>query len=387
MKSTDDQGLIPVIVASEADSTYIRTIPTAQPATRDGSVSLDLGLPPECATSVAAGGKRPEMKDINGIWNLFSRAIQSLQAYRGVYDSSFATAIGGYPKNAMVSDSSGNFWVSTADQNTTVPGAGGANWQSLFNGYATQAWANGQFLQLALATLQAVTGPVAFGGQTTVPDVSVFTGKDALNALTAEGRYAQLSMLPLRGMAVFTESTTWVVPDGVTRVRFEVYGGGGSGGSSPYSQLGGGGGAGGSCIGLVAVVPGDEITIKIGAGGASVGALNNGNAGGTTSFGTFGSATGGSGGTAGVNNTNGGGGAGGVGVGGIINGTGAPGHFGIGGIGTGIGASTTYGGGGGEGYGSNIIGNAGSGWGAGGSGGPIGAPSGAGADGGVLLEY
>lgn len=191
MKSTDDKGLIPVIVASEADSTYIRTIPAAQPATGDGSVSLDLGLPPECATSVAAGGKRPEMKDMNGIWNLFSRAIQSLQAYRGVYDSSFAASIGGYPKNAMVSDSSGNFWVSTADQNTTVPGASGANWQSLFNGYATEAWSKGQFLQLALATLQSVAGPVAFTGKTTVPDVSAFTGTDALNAETAEGRYVK----------------------------------------------------------------------------------------------------------------------------------------------------------------------------------------------------
>lgn len=135
MKSTDDQGLIPVIVASEADSTYIRTIPTAQATTGDGSVSLDLGLPPECATAVAAGGKRPEMKDMNGIWNLFSRAIQSLQAYRGVYNASFATAIGGYPKYAMASDSSGNFWVSTADANTTVPGATGATWRNLFADY------------------------------------------------------------------------------------------------------------------------------------------------------------------------------------------------------------------------------------------------------------
>lgn len=149
MKSTDDQGLIPVIVASEADSTYIRTIPTAQPAAGDGSVSLELGLPPECATAVAAGGKRPQEKDMNGIWNLFSRAIQSLQAYRGVYNASFATAIGGYPKYAMVSDSSGNFWVSTADGNTTVPGATGASWQSLFNGYLTQSDAADTYYPIA----------------------------------------------------------------------------------------------------------------------------------------------------------------------------------------------------------------------------------------------
>lgn len=148
MKSTDDQGLIPVIVASEADSTYIRAIPTAQPAAGDGSVSLELGLPPECAIAVAAGGKRPQEKDMNGIWNLFSRAIQSLQAYRGVYSASFATAIGGYPKYALVSDGSGNFWVSAADQNTTTPGESGAFWSSLFSGYATESWVNGEFQPL-----------------------------------------------------------------------------------------------------------------------------------------------------------------------------------------------------------------------------------------------
>lgn len=178
------------------------------------------------------------------------------------FNQSWATATGGYRKYAIVSDSSGNFWVSTADQNTTVPGANGANWQSLFNGYATQAWANGQFLQLNDAGAQTVTGPVTFSNNITrdaaagenaqiqitsggsnrwnfgrdsaeetgtstgsnfviarfnnsgnyidspfgidretgvvqanigmsVPDISTFGGKDALNAETAEGRYVK----------------------------------------------------------------------------------------------------------------------------------------------------------------------------------------------------
>ncbi len=62
------------------------------------------------------------------------------------FNQSWATATGGYRKYAIVSDSSGNFWVSTANQNVTVPGASGANWQSLFNGYATQAWSSSQFV-------------------------------------------------------------------------------------------------------------------------------------------------------------------------------------------------------------------------------------------------
>lgn len=63
------------------------------------------------------------------------------------FNQAWASATGGYRKYAIVSDSSGNFWVSTADQNTTVPGASGANWQSLFNGYATQSWADGRYVR------------------------------------------------------------------------------------------------------------------------------------------------------------------------------------------------------------------------------------------------
>lgn len=54
---------------------------------------------------------------------------------------------------------------------------------------ATTEWSKEQFLQLADTDTQTVTGPVAFSGATTVPDVTVFTGKDALNAKTADGRY------------------------------------------------------------------------------------------------------------------------------------------------------------------------------------------------------
>ncbi|MFT9125957.1 MAG: hypothetical protein ABF468_08975 [Acetobacter fabarum] len=119
------------------------------------------------------------------------------------FNAQLAAALGGYPLNAVVADPAtpGTFWVSTADANVSTPGATGATWQSLFNGYATQAWANGQFLQLAEPESQTVSGPVTFGGdnthsgtntfegKTTVPDITAFTGADALNAETAEGRY------------------------------------------------------------------------------------------------------------------------------------------------------------------------------------------------------
>lgn len=77
------------------------------------------------------------------------------------FNSALAQAFGGYPLNAIVCDSAtaGTFWVSTAAANTSTPGATGASWQSLFEGYATEDWSNDHFIPL--------TGePPASGGMT-----------------------------------------------------------------------------------------------------------------------------------------------------------------------------------------------------------------------------
>ena len=85
------------------------------------------------------------------------------------------------------------------------------------------------------------------------------------------------------GEVVFTESTVWTVPEGVSVVDiFCVGGGGGAGGSYDYytqsssgynsfTQRYGGGGGGGytTTQKSVAVTPGSELTIAVGAGGAS----------------------------------------------------------------------------------------------------------------------
>ncbi|MCP1241781.1 hypothetical protein NKW51_04075, partial [Acetobacter lambici] len=204
MKNTDDRKLFGTPIGAAAAAGNIATIPPTQATAGDGTASVALGFPPETFIARAAGGEPPRGQDMNGLLNLLSSAMQVLQAgYLGPFDAAFAQSIGGYPAGAIVAGAApGAFWVSTADANVSTPGADGATWKSLFDGYATQAWANGQFLQLALATLQSITGPVAFGGQTTVPDVAVFTGKDALNAETAEGRYP--ASVPATGQARIT---------------------------------------------------------------------------------------------------------------------------------------------------------------------------------------
>lgn len=69
-------------------------------------------------------------------------------------------------------------------------------------------------------------------------------------------------------------SQTWTCPDGVTQVRVECWGGGGAGGGGVQDGTGaarGGGGAGGGYArSTVAVVPGTDYTVFVGAGGIGV---------------------------------------------------------------------------------------------------------------------
>ena len=148
MKSTDDRSLQSVVIASDAATGNVTTIPATQATSGNGRASLKLGFPPETFVARSAGGNPPYGADTNGLFKLLSQAIQSLQAgYVGQFDSTFATAIGGYPSGAIVCGSTaGTFWVSTTDSNLTTPGADGASWQSLFNGLATESWANDTFV-------------------------------------------------------------------------------------------------------------------------------------------------------------------------------------------------------------------------------------------------
>lgn len=111
--------------------------------------------------------------------------------------------------------------------------------------------------------------------------------------------------------ALFTASTTWTCPTGVTKVRATVIGGG-AGGSIVMvccvttNLLGGNGGL---AIGEYTVVPGHSYTITVGAGGAGV-ASGASNAGATSSFDAFASATGGGASNGSANGTNGAGSSG-----------------------------------------------------------------------------
>lgn len=116
-----------------------------------GRASLQDGFPPLTFTPLAAGGVPPAGADFNGILNMIT-AMQQWQSAGGSfkYDSAFSTAVGGYPKGAVLSKiGNDGFWTSTVDANTTNPDAGGMGWSDLgatFGGrpgyvYSANDWA------------------------------------------------------------------------------------------------------------------------------------------------------------------------------------------------------------------------------------------------------
>ncbi|WP_149572520.1 hypothetical protein [Serratia nevei] len=153
MKLTDKPRQIAVPFASgTADKNTIPNNAT-QETKEKGNAAYDSGFPPLTMAAIAAGGIPPHGKDFNGLLNDITAAIRFSQAGgKYTFDSAFTSAIGGYPRGAMVLSSDGSkIWWNTVDSNTTDPdGASAAGWKNLL------ADPNGLFLQKSqnLADLQ-----------------------------------------------------------------------------------------------------------------------------------------------------------------------------------------------------------------------------------------
>lgn len=109
------------------------------PSQSGGAASFTAGFPPLTMTPKASGGVPPSGKDMNGILFSLSQAIQYEQSGGHFpYDSSFASAVGGYPIGAIVqaTDNSG-FWINGTANNSTDPEAFGAGWLPLKQAGAT----------------------------------------------------------------------------------------------------------------------------------------------------------------------------------------------------------------------------------------------------------
>ncbi|MCG4273627.1 phage tail protein [Acetobacter senegalensis] len=137
MKQSDFPERFAKPIADSASAGNLATIPATQATAGDGTASVSLGFPPETFIGRSAGGVPPRGQDMNGFLHRLSAVLQAYQAGMiGQYDATFASGIGGYPAGAVVAGATpGTFWVSTAENNMTIPGANGAAWQNLFANY------------------------------------------------------------------------------------------------------------------------------------------------------------------------------------------------------------------------------------------------------------
>lgn len=148
-----------------AESGDKNTIPVpSQIGITPGRASYTTGFPPLTLTPRAAGGIPPFGQDMNGIlyaataWNRWQAAGGPVS-----YDAAFATAVGGYPKGAVLASSAadGRQWLNLTDGNATNPDTGGPGWLSLGGGntnYAASATLTTR--QAGLVSVTAAAGNV-----------------------------------------------------------------------------------------------------------------------------------------------------------------------------------------------------------------------------------
>jgi len=97
--------------------------------TPSGSVPLWSITVPSGASSITA----PMISNATGA-PLYPSLDKLASRIVAPFNLALASAFGGYPSKSIVADTSnlGVYWVSTADNNLTTPGASGASWQNLF---------------------------------------------------------------------------------------------------------------------------------------------------------------------------------------------------------------------------------------------------------------
>lgn len=241
MQDSDLPYKFATIWGASATSGYLTAV--IPPTATGASASQVLGFPPITSVDPGAGGIPPDIADFNGVLQYLSAWDRWAQAGGPIYfDGSFSTAIGGYPKGAVLAQAAtlGQFWISTVENNTSNPDVGGANWDTLLpfaavNGDATKVF--------------------------NVANATTATEAVALGQLVISARRFK-----------FETSSTFIVPPGISSIMVSGCAGG-AGGNDNFS-----GGAGQPVISQsISVTPGHTLAINIGAAGAGGSTSGGGN--------------------------------------------------------------------------------------------------------------
>ena len=138
MNFTDAPAYTPIPFAVSGTK---NTIPPS--TSTPGAASFTDGFPLITFVPISTGGIPPAGADFNGILFDVSSAQQWQQA-GGVYsyNSTFSTAVTGYPKGAFLrrADNQG-YWLNLTDANTANPDTGGGGWASVRANIGTKTFA------------------------------------------------------------------------------------------------------------------------------------------------------------------------------------------------------------------------------------------------------
>lgn len=120
--SINEQTFIPIPFAENASNTYRFEITSKNETADTNKASFEQGFPPITMQDINAGGIPPFGQDFNGILHVITQAIRYTQAgNHPLYDSNFASAIGGYAVGAVVMASDGELYKNQLDGNKSNP--------------------------------------------------------------------------------------------------------------------------------------------------------------------------------------------------------------------------------------------------------------------------
>lgn len=212
-----------------ANSGEKQTIPVAsQVGISSGRASFTDGFPPLTRTPLTAGGTPPYGTDFNGILNAITSSIRWSNA-GGAYsfDSDFSSSVGGYPKGALLSNSTNSgYWFNTTDANTANPeNTNGTltGWVPAFT-YDTTSVTGLAATNVTLTALQAANERVTLAGALTANINLVFPAwrKGWVVVNNCTGAFTVTCKTPSgTGITVTTGTTARIIGDGTNIISNE----------------------------------------------------------------------------------------------------------------------------------------------------------------------
>ncbi|HIH8194140.1 TPA: hypothetical protein ACYTJX_002172 [Yersinia enterocolitica] len=196
--------------------------------TGDNSASYNSGFPPITMLLKAAGGLPPKGQDMNQIlYELSSLARWASAGALNVFDSTFSSSISGYPKGAVLSNSTfTGCWLNTTDANTANPeNTDGTltGWVPAFT-YGTTAVTGLAAANVTLTALQAANERITLAGVLTANINLIFPSwrKEWVVVNNCTGSFSVTCKTPGgTGIAVAAGGSVRIIGDGTNIISNE----------------------------------------------------------------------------------------------------------------------------------------------------------------------